>query len=76
MPAALFWIFLPLHLALNLASIAVCAVRGQLGVVLKAKRDALAGLPAALRQRREVQGGRKAGIANLLAVMNWGLPPR
>jgi GT2 family glycosyltransferase len=76
MPGALFWFFLPLHLALNVASIAVCAVRGQLGVVLRAKCDALAGLPAALRRRREIQAGRRTGIARLLGVMSWGLSRR
>jgi GT2 family glycosyltransferase len=72
MPGILFWLLLPLHLVMNLVSIAVCAVRGQLGVILRAKRDALAGLPAALRQRREIQAARKAGIGSLLAVMDWG----
>ena len=76
MPGLLFWLLLPLHLALNLLSIAVCTLRGQLGVILRAKRDALAGLPAALEQRREIQAGRKAGIGALLAVMDWGLSRR
>ena len=76
MPGILFWLLLPLHLGLNLVSIAVCAVRGQLGIILRAKRDALAGLPAAIRQRREIQARRKAGIGSLLAVMDWGLSRR
>ena len=76
MPGILFWLLLPLHLGLNLVSIAVCALRGQLGVILRAKRDALAGLPAAIRQRREIQAQRKAGIGSLLAVMDWGLSRR
>lgn len=76
MPGMLFWLLLPLHLAMNLASIAVCALRGQLGVILRAKGDALAGLPAVLRQRREIQAGRKASIGTLLAVMDWGLSRR
>jgi len=73
MPPALFWLFLPLHLLANLASIAVCAARGQLGVILRAKRDALCGLRDVLRRRREVQAARKIGMADLLAVMNAGL---
>jgi GT2 family glycosyltransferase len=76
MPGILFWLLLPLHLGLNLVSIAVCALRGQLGIILRAKRDALAGLPAAIRQRREIQARRKAGIGSLLAVMDWGLSRR
>jgi len=73
MPGILFWLLLPTHLAMNLVSIAICALRGQLGVVLRAKRDALAGLPAVLKQRREIQARRKAGVGSLLAAMDWGL---
>jgi GT2 family glycosyltransferase len=73
MPGLLFWAFLPLHLAMNLASIAVCALRGQLGVILRAKRDALAGLPAAWRQRRQIQADRTGAIGGILAAMDWGL---
>lgn len=73
MPGILFWLLLPPHLAMSLVSIAICALRGQLGVILRAKRDALVGLPAALKQRREIQAGRKAGIGTLLAAMDWGL---
>ena len=73
MPGALFWLFLPLHLLMNAAAVAVCAARGQLGVVLRAKRDALCGLSAALAQRRAIQTGRRAGLRALLAVMNFGV---
>jgi GT2 family glycosyltransferase len=73
MPWLLFWLFLPLHLALNILSIATGAPRGQLGVVLRAKRDALRGLGQVLRQRRRIQHGRAVGLRSLLAVMDWGL---
>jgi GT2 family glycosyltransferase len=73
MPAALLWLFLPLHLAMTLAALAVCTVRGQLGVILRAKRDALAGLGHALAQRRSIQASRKASLGELLAVMRFGL---
>lgn len=76
MPGLMFWLLLPLHLAMNLATVAVCAARGQLGVVLRAKRDALAGLPAVVRQRRAIQAARKASIGSVLAAMQWGLARR
>ena len=76
MPGVLFWLLLPLHLLMNLASIVVCGLRGQLGVIVRAKRDALAGLPQALRQRRAIQASRKVGLSRLLGVMNWGLSKR
>jgi GT2 family glycosyltransferase len=76
MPGALFWLLLPLHLLANLAAIAVCAARGQLGVVLRAKRDALRGLGRVLRQRREIQARRSVGIRALAAAMSWTLSRR
>ena len=76
MPGALFWLFLPLHLLMNAAAVAVCAARGQLGVVLRAKRDALRGLGAAIVQRRTIQAARRAGARELLAAMHFGLRRR
>ena len=72
MPAPLWALGLPLHLLMNLAGIAVCAARGQLGVVLLAKLDALRGLPAALHQRRAIQAARRISARALLAVMTLG----
>jgi len=72
MPAPLFWLYLPLHLLVSLAAIAVCAARGQLGVVLRAKRDALRALPDMLAERRRIQGARVVGARELRAVMAKG----
>ena len=55
MPGPLFWFYLPQHLALNLAALGYYPWRGQGRVVWRAKRDAMLGLPAALRERRAVQ---------------------
>lgn len=41
MPGVLFWLLLPLHLALNVVSIVWFALRGQGAVILRAKRDAM-----------------------------------
>lgn len=76
MPGALFWLFLPLHLLMNAAAIAVCAARGQLRVVLRAKWDALRGLGAMLKKRAEIQASRRIDVRQLLAVMNFGLRRR
>lgn len=73
MPALLFWLYLPLHLCANLFAVAACAVRGQLGVVLRAKRDALLGLPQVLRDRARVQADARAGWRALRAPMARGL---
>lgn len=52
MPIPLLWRSLPLHLAVNLAAIAIGASRGQFRLLLRAKWDALKGLPAMLHCRR------------------------
>ena len=65
MPGILFWLLLPLHLALNLASIAWFTLRGHGGVILRAKRDALLDLPQAWRKRRKIQQTRCISIAAL-----------
>ena len=57
MPALLLGLFLLPHLMLNLVSIVVFACRGQLRTILRAKMDALRGIPAVLRQRKVLQSG-------------------
>ena len=58
MPGPLLWIYLPQHLALNLAALGYYTWRGQGRIVLKAKLDAVRGLPSVLRRRKIVQGTR------------------
>lgn len=72
MPALLFWLYLPLHLCANLFAVLACAARGQLAVVLRAKRDALLGLPRVLRERTKVQAGARAGWREIRAPMARG----
>lgn len=74
MPAVLFWLYLPLHLCANLIAIVACAARGQFRVVLRAKRDALLGLPRVLRERARVQAGARTGWRAIRAAMARGLP--
>lgn len=57
-PGPLLW-YLPQHLAANLATSLVLARQGHARTVLRAKRDAVRGLPWALRTRREIQSGRR-----------------
>lgn len=72
MPTALLWRALPLFLLMNLVALAVGIRRGQLGVVMRAKRDALLGLRRALRKRRAVQVTRRIESAALAGVMEHG----
>jgi GT2 family glycosyltransferase len=58
MPAPVFWAMLPFHLALNAATIAVFALRGQTHIICRAKWDAFRGLGHAWRKRRKIQHDR------------------
>jgi GT2 family glycosyltransferase len=69
MPGFLLWAFLPIHLALNLATLLVFTWRGQGSVILKAKRDALIGLRGIWHKRREVQARRVVSPYSILRVM-------
>ncbi len=73
MPWPLFWLYLPQHLLLNLASLVWFTLHGQGKVIFKAKWDALRGLPAILRERRRVQARRRVGAWALRRVMAKGL---
>jgi GT2 family glycosyltransferase len=72
MPSPLFWLYLPQHVLFNLFVLVAYVRLRRAGLVLRAKRDALRGLPAVLRQRREVQRGRVASSRELRALMAKG----
>lgn len=76
MPGLLFWLLLPLHLVLNLASIIWFVFRGQGRVVLRAKRDALLGLPKMWRKRQQIQKSRIASISDIWRVLDKHLIPK
>jgi GT2 family glycosyltransferase len=70
MPGALFWLLMPLHVALNLASILLFSIRGQGEVILKAKRDAFLGIPRMWRKRRDIQANRVASIGGIWKALD------
>ena len=65
LPGILFWLLLPLHLLLNLISIIWFALRRQGGIIWRAKRDALFGLPKMWRKRQHLQKTRVTTIAQV-----------
>lgn len=75
MPGALFWLLLPLHVLLNLVSMVWFTLRGQGGVIWRAKRDALLGLPKMWRKRKQVQASRVVSIGNIWRLLNKRLNP-
>ncbi len=70
MPGILFWLLLPLHLALNFVSIIWFALRGRGRVILRAKRDALLGVSNMWRKRRDIQKNRVASIADIWQALD------
>jgi len=76
MPGLLFWLLLPLHVMLNLVSIVWFAFRGQGRVILRAKRDALLGLPKMWRKRQQIQKRRIARISDIWRVLDKHLIPK
>jgi GT2 family glycosyltransferase len=72
MPGMLFWAFLPLHLAMNLVALVVFTLRGQGGVMFRAKRDALMGIPRMWRKRRQIQSKRVVSWRAILRVLEKG----
>jgi hypothetical protein len=76
MPGPLFWVYLPYHIALNVAAIAWYALSGRWRVVLKAKWDAIRGLPKMWKKRREVQARRVVSAREIRKVMAKGWPRR
>lgn len=70
MPGVLLWAFLPLHLVMNLATLVVFTLRGQSGVVLRAKRDAIKGIPGMWRKRRRIQADRRATITDIWHMLD------
>jgi GT2 family glycosyltransferase len=75
MPGFLFWILLPLHILMNLTTIVLFAMRGQAKVILRAKWDAIKGIPGAWRKRRSIQAGRVATIGEIWRVLDKRLIP-
>ena len=65
MPGVLFWLLLPLHVSLNLVSIIWFALHGRGGVIWRAKRDALLGLPKMWRKRQHIQKTRVTSIGEV-----------
>ena len=60
------------HILITLLTFGFYASRGQAGVLARAKRDALAGLPRVLRERRRLQRTRRVSPAAIDRVLGHG----
>ncbi|MGH8549912.1 MAG: glycosyltransferase family 2 protein [Methylococcales bacterium] len=74
-PGFLFWVLLPLHLALNIVTVIYFALHGQSSVIWRAKRDAIKGIPKMWRKRRRIQSTRVATPREIWRLMYKGLIP-
>jgi GT2 family glycosyltransferase len=70
MPAPWFWLYLPLHLGTNLVALLYFLLVGHGVSIVRAKIDALRGLPRALRKRSQVQAQRRVSGSEVLRNMN------
>ncbi|MEO8418648.1 MAG: glycosyltransferase family 2 protein, partial [Methylophilaceae bacterium] len=75
MPGVLFWMFLPLHLAMNLVVMVAFMLRGQGRTILRAKWDAIKGLPKMWHKRRLIQLNRVATVSEILRSMDKRIIP-
>ncbi|TAN71707.1 MAG: glycosyltransferase family 2 protein [Gallionella sp.] len=73
MPGALFWLLLPVHLALNIVAIVWFTLHGQGRVILSAKWDALCGIPKMWSKRHYIQKNRVVSIGEFWHFLNKSL---
>lgn len=72
MPSPYLWFYLPAHMMTNLVYLFYYALKGRGGVLWKAKRDAVRGLPASFRKRRNIQSHRRVNPSDLVGIMEHG----
>lgn len=70
MPGVLFWMFLPLHMALNIAGMLRYVLSSQFRVVWRAKYDAIHALPKIWQKRRKIQKSRQVSLIDILKVLD------
>ena len=68
MPSVFFWLFLPMHISFNLATILVYWRNPS--VILRSKKDAVLGIPKMLKKRRAIQSQRRATLADIWRILD------
>src|SRR5208282_3622948 len=72
-PGIWFWIYLPLHMAMNLAALLWFSVSGHAKPIWSAKIDALRGIPKAWRKRSAIQQRARVRFTDVKKLMATGL---
>ena len=75
MPVLLFWLFLPLHVAMNLVTLVVFTLRGQGRVIWRAKWDAIKGLRKMWWKRQAIQSTRMATVREIWRYLDKQIVP-
>jgi GT2 family glycosyltransferase len=70
MPRPWLWLYTPFHLVFNLASIPYFILIGHGRAIVRAKLDALRGLPGALAKRRIIQSELRVAPGGVIRQMN------
>jgi GT2 family glycosyltransferase len=73
MPAALFWIYLPLHMLMNIFFSVSFLIKEKRSIVFKSKIDAFRALPVILRKRNCIQQSRIVSSKEIYRTMIKGL---
>lgn len=76
MPNVLFWIFLPLHIVLNLFALIYFARRGSGKIALRAKYHAILELPKMWRKRKYIQSQRCISAVDIWVALDKSIIPR
>ena len=76
MPDILFWLLLPVHIALNFVTIIWFFLLGQGTVIFKAKLDAIRGIACMWKKRRDIQGKCQASVGDIWQVLDRSFLPR
>lgn len=70
MPGGLFWLYLPLHIAVNILFLVSFLLRRRGTAILRAKRDAIYHLSPIIRARRRIQSNRKVSLYQIQQALN------
>jgi GT2 family glycosyltransferase len=71
LPASFIFLFMPLHLIITVLAFIKFAIRGQAGVIFRAKLDGLRSLHLVLSQRKIIQKTRSISLIKLLSILSY-----
>lgn len=71
MPGYLFWLFLPVHLAMNIVTLIWFTLRGKGPVIFRSKVDALRRFPHVWKQRQHIQASRTIAPHEIIKALSF-----